>query len=242
MCDSDRMPQAHQVYRSWLAEEGEALAVALDGDATTAVPTCPGWSITDLAAHVGGFHRWTADLLRAVSPRPLPLPALRPDPGVPLAQWYRASLDVLLDAVDATDPDAPMWTVTVDRRAGAWCRRQAHDLAVHRWDAEHARGDARPIRPDRAVDFIDELFEQSLPVIMPMFGRSVPAHTLSLRSLDGTYTRRVGGTGQSPADAVLTGTPSELLLTLWRRTDAATVTGDPAALTAWQQAVDGAGG
>ena len=42
-----------------------------------------------------------------------------------------------------------------------------------------------------------------------------------------------------PADAVLTGTPSDLLLTLWRRANATTLTGDPAALTSWQQAIDG---
>jgi uncharacterized protein (TIGR03083 family) len=244
------MPQAHHVYRSWLADEGEALAAALEGDPTTPVPGCPGWSITGLVAHVGSFHRWTADLLRDVSPQPRPLYALRPDPDAPLAQWYRASLELLLRAVDTTDPDAAMWTVTLDRRAGAWCRRQAHDLAVHRWDVQHARGHAQPVRPERAADFIDELFEESLPYILPIFGRPVPDRSLALRSLDGSYTRRIDGSAgrphlshdQIPADATVIGTPSDLLLTLWRRTDAPAVTGDPTALTAWQQAVDGPGG
>jgi hypothetical protein len=64
------MAQAPSVYRSWLADEGEAFAAALDGDATAAVPSCPGWSIVDLAAHVGSYHRWAADLLTDASQQP----------------------------------------------------------------------------------------------------------------------------------------------------------------------------
>lgn len=241
------MQRAHQEYRSWLADEGEALAVALDGDPATPVPSCPGWSVTDLAAHVGSFHRWAADLIRDASRRPTAPYSLTPDPGVPLGEWYRAGLADLLDAIDSTDPDTAMWTVTVDQTAGGWCRRQAHDLTVHRWDAQHARGVARPVRPERATDLIDELFEAALPYLLPFFGRAVPEASLALRSSDGGYYRRVdGSTGRprlshdpAPADATLTGTPSDLLLTLWRRIDAPTLDGDPAALAAWQRAVAG---
>jgi uncharacterized protein (TIGR03083 family) len=245
--DSDRMPHAHHVYRSWLADEGRALAATLDGDPTTAVPSCPGWSVTDLVAHVGSYHRWAADLLHDTSPQPRAPYALRPDAHVPLAEWYRTSLELLLKAIDTTDPDTPMWTVTIDQKAGAWCRRQAHDLTVHRWDAQHAYGHAQPIPAERATDFIDELFEAALPYLLPFLGRSTPDASLALRSADGTFRRRIDATtgqphlshDQTPADATLTGTPSDLLLALWRRTNAATLTGDPVALAAWQQAIDG---
>jgi uncharacterized protein (TIGR03083 family) len=241
------MPQAHHVYRSWLADEGQALAATLDGDPATPVPSCPGWSLTDLVAHVGSYHRWAADLLQDASPQPRAPYALRPDPHTPLTEWYRTSLELLLKAVDTADPNTPMWTVTTDQRAGAWCRRQAHDLTIHRWDAQHACGHAQPIHPECATDFIDELFEAALPYILPFLDRPVPAHSLALRSADGTYNRRIDGvTGQphlshdrTPADATLTGTPSDMLLTLWRRDNATTLTGDPTALAAWQQAIDG---
>ena len=241
------MQQAHHVYRSWLADEGQALAAALDGNPTTPVPSCPGWSITDLVAHVGSYHRWAADLLQDASQQPRAPYSLRPEPNATLAEWYRDSLELLLKAIDTTDPDTPMWTVTVDQKAGAWCRRQAHDLTVHRWDAQHAHGHARPIPTERATDFIDELFGQALPYIVPFLGRTVPGASLALQSTDGMYYRRLDGvTGQprlsrdaDPADATLTGTPSDLLLTLWRRVNTTTLTGDPAALTAWQQAIDG---
>src|SRR2546423_13781629 len=139
------MRQEHRTYRSWLAEEGHALAAALDGDPTAVVPSCPGWTVADLAAHVGSYHRWAADLLTDASPQPRAPYSLRPDPNLPLADWYRANLAFLLEAVDATDPDTPMWSVTVEQRAGAWCRRQAHDTTVHRWDAQNAPGHADPV-------------------------------------------------------------------------------------------------
>lgn len=241
------MQQPHHVYRSWLADEGQTLTAALDGDPAMPVPSCPGWSITDLAAHVGSYHRWAADLLRDACQQPRAPYSLRPEPDITLAEWYRASLALLLGAIDSTDPDTPMWTVTIGQKAGDWCRRQAHDLTVHRWDAQHARGHAQPVPTERATDFIDELFEATLPYTLPFLGRTVPEASLALQSVDSTYYRRVDGTtGRSrvshdpdPADAVLTGTPSDLLLALWRRADAATLTGDPAALAAWQRAIDG---
>jgi uncharacterized protein (TIGR03083 family) len=245
--DSDRMKQTHRAYRSWLADEGKTLTAALDGDPATPVPSCPGWSITDLAAHVGSYHRWAADLLQDTSQQPRAPYSLRPEPDVTLAEWYRASLDLLLKAIDSTDPETPMWTVTIDQKAGAWFRRQAHDLTVHRWDAQDARGNAQRIPTEHATDFIDELFEATLPYTLPFLRRAVPTVSLALRSADGTYYRHLdGATGQPhlsrdphPADAVLTGTPSDLLLTLWRRANSTTLTGDPAALAAWQQAIDG---
>ena len=112
--------------------------------------------------------------------------------------------------------------------------------------AKRPRG-CRADPAERAADFIDELFEAALPYILPSLGRTVPEASLALRSVDGRHHRRIdGATGRlglsrdpHPADATLTGTPSDLLLALWRRANAATLTGDPAALAAWQQAIDG---
>ena len=42
-----------------LRREGELLAAAAARTPpTTAVPTCPGWSVADLLAHLGATHRW----------------------------------------------------------------------------------------------------------------------------------------------------------------------------------------
>jgi uncharacterized protein (TIGR03083 family) len=234
-------------YRSWLADEGERLAGALVGDPATPVPSCPGWTLVDLAGHVGSYHRWAADLIATRSLEPRAPREVRPDPAMPLAEWYRGCLRRLLDAVDATPPDTPMWTVTTDRTVASWPRRQAHDLTVHRWDAQHALGAADTIPPDRASDFIDELFGSALPFIVPFVGRTFPASSLALRTADLSYRRRIdGSTGHlrmtkdaANADATLTGTASDLLLAVWSRPHGTHVDGDPAVLAAWQKAVDG---
>ena len=100
---------------------------------------------------------------------------------------------------------------------------------------------------ERAADFIDELFEATLPYTLPFLGRPVPEASLALLATDGTYRRRVDAAhgqprlshDQAPADADLTGTPSDLLLALWRRNNTTTLNGDPNALAAWQHAIDG---
>ena len=232
-------------YRSWLAEEGARLADTLAGDPASPVPSCPGWTLVDLAAHVGSYHRWAAELITTRSPEARAPQELRPDPAMPLADWYRGCLVRLLDAIDATPPDTPMWTVTTDRTAASWTRRQAHDLTIHRWDAQHAIGRADPVPAERAVDFVDELFGSALPFIVPFVGRTLPTTSLTLRTADGSYHRRVDGstgrlrmTNDATADATLTGTPSDLLLAVWSRPNGTCLDGDPAALASWQKAVD----
>ena len=44
-------------------------------------------------------------------------------------------------------------------RAGFWARRQAQELAIHRWDAQTAAGEPRPIDRALAVDGIQEVFD-----------------------------------------------------------------------------------
>jgi uncharacterized protein (TIGR03083 family) len=52
-----------------------------------------------------------------------------------LAGWYRHCADLLLDTLRTTSPDAPCWTFgPPPREAAFWFRRQAHEVAVHRWD------------------------------------------------------------------------------------------------------------
>ena len=38
------------------------------GDLTAALPTCPGWTFTDLIAHLGEIHQWAAHAIVAGNP------------------------------------------------------------------------------------------------------------------------------------------------------------------------------
>ena len=63
-----------------------------------------------------------------------------PEDPADLAVWYAGNLDRTLAVLRVADPDALTWTFssTGDRRVNWWCRRLAIEVAIHRWDAQHA--------------------------------------------------------------------------------------------------------
>lgn len=140
-----------------LEKETESLAGLITGaDSSTAVPTCPGWSLGDLVAHVGATARWAADVVRKKAPAPAPDPqkrcaAMLADPGT----WLRESADLLISAVRETG-DEQVWTFLGPRPAAFWIRRACNDLIVHRADAAIALGRPFEIDPEAAGDVIGE--------------------------------------------------------------------------------------
>jgi len=221
-----------------LEREGRAFGAALV-DLTAPVTACPGWTVADLAFHVGRIHRFWATVvserLTDVGKDTLAHPA-RPD-DEDLAAWYRDGLHELLPALRDTPPDTPLWTWAPQHDAAFVRRRMAQETAVHRWDAERADGGvAAPIEADLAVDGIDELFDL-------FFGRRpdgapAPPGSLHLHATDaaGEWVVRSDGSELTVArehakgDAAVRGPASDLLLALWRRLDLDTldVVGDRA--------------
>ncbi len=67
----------------------------------------------------------------------------------------------------ASTPTRPAWTFVPAGpnagTAGFWTRRQAHELTVHRYDAQLAAGTTAPVDADLAADGIDELLVVMLP-------------------------------------------------------------------------------
>ena len=54
------------------------LAEAIGGaDLAVAVHSCPGWTVRDVARHVGGGHRWVAQILRTRSTEPVDVGGVR---------------------------------------------------------------------------------------------------------------------------------------------------------------------
>ena len=136
------------------------LASIIDGaDLTRSVPTCPDWTLRQLATHVGRAHRWAGEIVATRSAEFIPFRAV-PDGRLPddpdrHAGWLRDGADRLIDAVREAGTD-PVWAFTGLRPASFWARRMAHETAVHRADAEIAVGRAPVIDPGIAVDGIDE--------------------------------------------------------------------------------------
>lgn len=208
-----------------LKAETEALAGLLEGaDLSLPVPTCPEWTLADLAAHVGNGQLWTAELLRTGTPPPQPDHTAPADPG----PWLRRAAALLEEAV-AQDPDAPVWTFLGTRPARFWTRRMRNDLLIHRADAALALGRDFQVEPSIAADALSEgldLITASAtsglsPVLVALRGRGVLKFTAT--DTPGVWTVRrepeaVTWTARDePADVTATGTAADLLLVFSRR-------------------------
>ena len=108
----------------------DVLRLLLQADLRRPVPSCPGWNIADLVAHLGKAHRWAEHAVRAGNPNaPVVSPPLTD--GAALAEWYRESAAGLLSTLREVGPDAECWSFGPrPRTTGFWFRRQPHEAAV----------------------------------------------------------------------------------------------------------------
>lgn len=219
------------VYLEALRRDGTALSRAARGAPDAAVPSCPGWSMTDLVAHVGQVHRDKAGIARAGAVRERPARAAdATQTGDALLAWYDEGLADLVAVLAAADPDQPAWSWSRhpgDARIAFWLRRMAHETAVHRWDAEHAAGlPATAIGPPAlAADGVDEvLFLWMGDPDDPPYTRAAGTVHLHASDTPGEWVLRLGGQGgvevrrsHEHADVALRGPASDLDLVLWGR-------------------------
>lgn len=207
-----------------LEREAAAFCAVLGtAELTAQVSTCPGWDLTELAAHLAGTHRWARNAVVDGVLRRDPTPPL-PDRSAVL-DWYRSSADGLLDALRQSADDAPCPTfLSPDGTAAFWLRRQVHELAVHRYDAELAAGRDPVLDGEVSADGISEVLQVFLPRMRArgLLG-DLPA-TVGLKRTDGPEMWLLGddddgddgGDDDGPA-AVVSATAQVLLLVLWKR-------------------------
>ncbi|MFP3987608.1 maleylpyruvate isomerase family mycothiol-dependent enzyme [Streptomyces sp. E11-3] len=156
----------HDRYCDEIIRQTELLRAHLDGaDLSVTVPTCPDWSLRDLAVHIGGAHRWAEQLVRTKATEEIPeeqVPGLLgPDGDDPAAldTWLADGAEGLAKALRAAGPDTEVWTWAWEHRSGFWARRMAHETVVHRADAAHAVRAEYVLAPEVAADTIDEWLE-----------------------------------------------------------------------------------
>ena len=144
------------------------------------VPTCPGWYVATLVAHIGEVQRFWALQVRsrAQEMQQLPQSAFESCPGllswlegvdkgepdleaVPtgLVEWFEGATQELLAAFRGIEPGEAVWHWSGDNRAITHMRNQAMEATVHRWDAQNAHGATTPIDEAIALDGIDQHFE-----------------------------------------------------------------------------------
>jgi uncharacterized protein (TIGR03083 family) len=130
---------------SCLRSEGDLLALAAERAGLDApVPACPGWRIRDLLGHLGFVHRWAAGYVAGQRTEMTPSAAedeiarLAPGDGSLLA-WFREGHAGLVSVLAAADPAVRCWTfLPAPSPLAFWARRQAHETAIHRADAQLA--------------------------------------------------------------------------------------------------------
>jgi uncharacterized protein (TIGR03083 family) len=149
-------------YQSRISEEAGLLrAAVVTAGAGAAVPDCPGWSALRLIQHMCQVFDMVIALLRAADPQtPPPKAEAAPADFDAALAGFDERLSTMLDLLASTDPATPVWNFSpiAPRTAAFWSRRQAHELTIHRLDAQAAAGIAEaPVDPDFAADGIDEV-------------------------------------------------------------------------------------
>ncbi|MEV4690638.1 maleylpyruvate isomerase family mycothiol-dependent enzyme [Micromonospora echinospora] len=232
-----------------LDEEGVRLAEAARRAGLDApVPTCPGWQVRDLLRHVGGVHRWA--MAHVITGRRQPFSdreeaeffaAVDDDE---LSDWFREGHRALVDTLAAADESVECWMfLPAPSPLAFWARRQAHETAVHRADAESAISTVPHWDPSFAADGIDEL-------LSGFFGRpggrlvADPSRSMALvpTDIDAGWTFHIEPAGrrlvagEMPAQLTIVGPASELYLLLWNRsgTERLELRGDAAVLDLWR--------
>jgi uncharacterized protein (TIGR03083 family) len=242
-----------------LRNDGATLAEAADkAGLDAAVPPCPGWTAADLLRHTGYVHRWAA---RHVAECPAAVlgddteeQVLSSGPDDErLIPWFRDGHAALVATLSGADPAGtyPVFLPNTTSPLAFWARRQAHETAIHRADAQFATGQAPVFAKNFAADGIDELI-----MGFAARGRKSPGdargRSMLVSSADtGDAWRitwpadpgmrriceRVGPADR--ADCVLAGPAAGLYLMLWNRCDASaagvTINGATEVAAAWHE-------
>ncbi len=243
-----------------LRRQGGLLADAAErAGLDAAVPPCPPWLVQDLLRHTGYVHRWAA---RHITERPGQVIDGLPEAEIlhggaadsDLLAWFRAGHAALVETLAGADPALECATFMAAPSALAfWARRQAHETAIHRADAESAAGTTPEYPAEFAADGIDELImgfgrrRKYQPPAGAAGGRLhvVAADTGDAWSIDAhegrMQPRRDTGNAGDDAGCSVSGAASGVYLYLWNRLDAeragVTVTGNADLLASWLSSV-----
>jgi uncharacterized protein (TIGR03083 family) len=269
-------PQTHQVeigqHIAAVERDGGLLADAAQvAGLTASVPACPGWQVRDLVRHQAYVHSWAT---RHVAEQAAEITGTDEadilsggPPDADLIASYREGVAALVRTLRAADPDVACATfLPAPSPLAFWARRQAHETAIHRYDAQAAGsatgGTADPLTafaPAFAADGIDEL----ITGFAARRKRAGPGLSLLVRATDtgdawhyewpadgqvrarrispGSGADGTGDGGLPAADCELAGPASGGYLFLWNRCTAAEarieITGDPAILGTWNSGI-----
>ena len=139
------------------------------------VPSCPDWSVADLTWHLAEVQYFWATIVEGSLEDDSLVPDLERPADDRLAALFDAQSSRLRAALSASNDADSCWTWATDHTVGFVRRRQAHEAAIHRVDAELAAGlSVTPLSSDLAADGIDELFTHMLGGEPPQWATVTP--------------------------------------------------------------------
>ncbi|MEU3466113.1 maleylpyruvate isomerase N-terminal domain-containing protein [Streptomyces sp. NPDC006733] len=220
-------------------------AIGSAPDLDVQVPTCPDWTLRELAQHLGDGRRRQAAVVAA---GPGAEPPARTDPkGAPTAPrdrealdaWLAESTELMLDALREAGPDRGCWTwwgrSQAPETSGAVARHQIQEIAVHTYDVQLLQGAAEPLPTDVAVEGVDEFLTTvaATSVPWPFKPATIDLHATEGRSwrltldADGVRCDDLAADAE-PGDLAMRGAASELVLYFYDRLplDVLETTGD----------------
>jgi uncharacterized protein (TIGR03083 family) len=209
-------------------------AIAAAPDLDVRVPTCPEWTLFDLATHLGVSRRKSAAIVSAGPADTMPdksawegAPAPREREA--LLAWLTEATQAQLDALREAGPDRGCWTWWDDSQSpqttGAVARHQVQEISVHTYDAQLTLGAPQPLPDEIALDGVEE-FEFTCcattsawphdPAIVDYHATEGRSWRLWL-SAEGARVARLTAADDGPADLSARGTASDLVLVFYGR-------------------------
>lgn len=237
-----------------LGQEAKGFAAAAQqGGLEVPIPTCPEWNMRDLVRHLSEIHLWAAARVAKRTTKLWPDDISEhieswPDLAVfwpeddRLVDWYLDTNANLVNALESAPPDLDCPTfLPAPSPLAMWARRQAHETAVHRFDAENAAGTASGFDKAFAADGLDELLAGFAPRSRGFPDAGVQTMLVHTNDTDDRWHLTMGPDGiatirgDGPADVTLTGHASDLYLVLWNRAEDSriTIAGDHSILHTW---------
>lgn len=216
-------------------QAGAMRAAVVKAGPDAEVPTTPGWNVHRLVSHIARVHDMVLLALDIDPDGPPPKTPRPPEEWDAVLAFWDERLHTMIAELRRRGPDAPCWTLGHTPTTRFWARRQAHELAIHRLDAEHAaHGDAVGhllFEPEFAADGIDEaltvmLARRPIEVTGTVLYHAADAGRAWLVTATAGERPVVGPVTDLDADASVVGTADAVYRAVWGRPSTAVVGGD----------------
>ncbi len=237
-----------------IAQEAKLFTEAAEqGGLEVNIDTCPGWNMRDLVRHLSEIHLWAAahvarratkmwvDDLAELSESWPDLAVFWPNDDDLIDYYLQTNANLVRELESAPADVEAMTFLPAPSPLAMWARRQAHEISIHRFDAQNAAGATSGFDGALASDGIDELLTAFAPRATTFPIENTKTMVVHATDTNDRWHITMGPNGiaafrgEGPADVTLTGRAADLYLTVWNRGDdsAIEVAGDRDLLETW---------